>query len=597
MLNVNQITAQLARMPDQALQRYAQMNKGDPYILALALSESNRRKQMRDGAQMAAPEQPKVVDQAIAGMAAPMPEDVGIGQLPVGEMEFAAGGIVAFDEGGKVPRYQAGGLYAEDPRLARQAMNRVLFPRGFVPTATTAAAIPYIPIGIAGGLSAAMVDAAQQGFPTTRGNPEFATEPTPQQLLFDEQRRRRLITEMPREDRLRRFGTVDVEQALRGGAFAAPAAATTPTAVLPTATTPGAQPGAQPGTPPAPRREPGPRREPDPGAAGAQTPTLLGGPGTTEQTQAGIAGLASTPSTLRQEFAAFMPEGGTSLADIERQTGEVGAAGIAAAKAAKDLREKQLAEMGLFGVDQERRLGERRGRIEKQEKELGGLSLLQAGLAMMSGTSPNALQNIGIGAQAGLKTYGEGIDKLENAREKLDDAYGRLEAARRSERILTDKERADLAANVSKAEIEAKKLTLDGARQAYGLNQQLAGKMFDAFSAEKRLGAELGSRERLTREQMQSQEKIAAGRNAMMDKLYGGDVRARQEFARVQQNVMASLSKNPLYTNETDENKKTALYNTELRRALQASPFLSAYAAGIGFTRAPAGGKVHDLTE
>lgn len=533
MLNVNQITAQLARMPDQALQRYAQMNKGDPYILALALSESNRRKQMRDGAQMAAPEQPKVVDQAIAGMAAPMPEDVGIGQLPVGEMEFAAGGIVAFDEGGEVPRFngETGSyLFPEGSLLGRFQRGQLRLPEGA--------------------------------------------------LLGTTERARQLQAEQIAEEQRR--------QELRNAAFRTAAAAQEAAAtqsVLPSATTPAAS-AATGRTQPAPRREPG-----------AQIPMLLGGPGTTEQTQAGIAGLASTPSTLRQEFAAFMPEGGTSLADIERQTGEVGAAGIAAAKAAKDLREKQLAEMGLFGVDQERRLGERRGRIEKQEKELGGLSLLQAGLAMMSGTSPNALQNIGIGAQAGLKTYGEGIDKLENAREKLDDAYGRLEAARRSERILTDKERADLAANVSKAEIEAKKLTLDGARQAYGLNQQLAGKMFDAFSAEKRLGAELGSRERLTREQMQSQEKIAAGRNAMMDKLYGGDVRARQEFARVQQGVMSELAKNPMYANETNEAKKTGMYNTALQRAIQANPFLAAYAAGIGFTRAPAGGKVHDLTE
>ena len=78
MINVNQITSQLARMPDQALQKYAQMHKNDPYIMALAMSESNRRKDMRSGAQMNAPQQPKIVDQAIQSMAAPMPENVGM---------------------------------------------------------------------------------------------------------------------------------------------------------------------------------------------------------------------------------------------------------------------------------------------------------------------------------------------------------------------------------------------------------------------------------------------------------------------------------------------------------------------------------------
>jgi hypothetical protein len=103
MINVNQITSRLASMPDQALQQYAAMHKNDPYTMALALAESNRRKQMRQGAQMQAPEQPNVVDQEIAQMAQPMPEDTGIGQLPAPNMQsMAEGGIVAFANEGYV---------------------------------------------------------------------------------------------------------------------------------------------------------------------------------------------------------------------------------------------------------------------------------------------------------------------------------------------------------------------------------------------------------------------------------------------------------------------------------------------------------------
>lgn len=106
MINVNQITSRLASMPDQALQQYAAMHKNDPYTMALALSESNRRKQMRQGAQMQAPQQPKVVDQELAQMAQPMPEDTGIGQLPAPNMErMAEGGIVAFAPGGTTSQY------------------------------------------------------------------------------------------------------------------------------------------------------------------------------------------------------------------------------------------------------------------------------------------------------------------------------------------------------------------------------------------------------------------------------------------------------------------------------------------------------------
>ena len=116
MINVNQITSQLAKMPDSALQQYAAMHKNDPYTVSLALAESNRRKEMRAGAMVGGQEQPKVVDQDIAGMTPPapqhmLPEEQGIGQLPAQNLEkMAGGGIVAFDEGGEVPGYAGGGI-------------------------------------------------------------------------------------------------------------------------------------------------------------------------------------------------------------------------------------------------------------------------------------------------------------------------------------------------------------------------------------------------------------------------------------------------------------------------------------------------------
>jgi hypothetical protein len=106
MINVNQITSQLAKMPDQMLQKFAAMHKDDPYTVSLALAESNRRKELRAGAQapMAGQQMPKVVDQEVAQM---LPENVGIGQLPAQNLQkMATGGIVAFEEGGEVPRYQ-----------------------------------------------------------------------------------------------------------------------------------------------------------------------------------------------------------------------------------------------------------------------------------------------------------------------------------------------------------------------------------------------------------------------------------------------------------------------------------------------------------
>lgn len=127
MINVQQITSRLARLPDQALQQYAAMHKNDPFIFPLAFQESQMRKQVR-AEEQAKQQQPqaKVVDQNLAAMAAePLPEDVGIAQLPANNLQGiatgAAGGIVAFDDGGEVPGY-ADGVAVKDPvqRFANQ---------------------------------------------------------------------------------------------------------------------------------------------------------------------------------------------------------------------------------------------------------------------------------------------------------------------------------------------------------------------------------------------------------------------------------------------------------------------------------------------
>lgn len=107
-MNPQTVLSSLRMMSDQQLQQYAAMHKNDPFVFPLAFQESQMRKQMRSEAQATqAGPQPKVADQALASMAEePMPEEVGIGALPAQNLEgMAAGGIVAFDEGGEVPRY------------------------------------------------------------------------------------------------------------------------------------------------------------------------------------------------------------------------------------------------------------------------------------------------------------------------------------------------------------------------------------------------------------------------------------------------------------------------------------------------------------
>jgi hypothetical protein len=102
MIDVNQITTTLRGLPDRALQQYAMMHKGDPYILSLAVSESNQRKQLRAAGQgqAGAMPQPKVADSAIAGMSQQqLPENQGIAQIPTPNMQsMADGGIAGYED-------------------------------------------------------------------------------------------------------------------------------------------------------------------------------------------------------------------------------------------------------------------------------------------------------------------------------------------------------------------------------------------------------------------------------------------------------------------------------------------------------------------
>jgi hypothetical protein len=106
-MNIAKLQSQLQRVPDEALINYVQ-NPNGQVPSYLALTELTRRKEMRNaGAQSAqgAQKQPSVADQIVQES---QPQGVAGLQLPdemYNEQSMAAGGIVAFDEGGEVPSF------------------------------------------------------------------------------------------------------------------------------------------------------------------------------------------------------------------------------------------------------------------------------------------------------------------------------------------------------------------------------------------------------------------------------------------------------------------------------------------------------------
>ena len=442
MINVNQITAQMARMSDPALQQYAAMHKSDPYTLSLALSESNRRKQMRQGAQMGQQQpQPKVVDQEIAQMGPQMPpqqgmppqgmpqgmppqqlpENVGIGQLPAPNMQrMAEGGIVAFEEGGEVPRFQEGGNWASklkemfggDPEeLSPLERIRLAYLRSQEERKSVkAGANPF----------------SLEGQAALPGSAAYMA----------------------------------TEQATRG--MMPPAAPAAPAVPPP--------PPAAGGLPP-----------PPPAAGGAPA-----GPG--------------LPSIVKPRVPELAPE--IKALNTNMPTARQ-AQGIAAqfldedkyAQQLKDLTNEEAASIAERRIklekslkDMPERYKDYEGRLKAQEKEdagdkekLTGMSFLEAGLAVLSGESPNAFVNLGR-AKEGVKTYNEGIKDIKRSVRERDKAFADIENARQAQAEGKIDKMQAFEDNAAKSLSDSKRFAVSGMQNLGLKGAELAKNTYDVLT-------------------------------------------------------------------------------------------------------------------
>lgn len=544
MININQITAQLARMPDQALQQYAQMHKDDPYVLSLALSESNRRKQTRQGAQMGGQEQPKVVDQELQSMAAPMPEDVGIGQLPAGDMNFADGGIVAFSGGGaskfdptdaeELRKLAERRLRAEQLRAAMSAT-----PGGAAPAPGSPGFFQYMKDKLAGLRPAGM---AGWALGTHHGELNANEEA--------ELRRRQAMG-----------ATVDptsaeIQQAMDAGAFARP-----PTA------------GAAP-TNTAPKPDTAPRTRVPP----------TGGPGAAPAAAAPGAATAAATTAPNLDAAALME---TALKKAEgvkhpyaQELGDVGQAKVKAA-------EEKVAGLEAIHKQFSDIYKGRRERLDTKEAELGklkdqgtGLALLQAGAAMMS-TPGGFGAALGKGVKVGTEQYAAGLDKLRAAQEKLSDARDRLEEIEAQRGELSARELFKARSDVKDVGIGVREDLIKANMQMYGLKREEAIKLVEQQIKVGTTQMEVAGRERVANIAAAATRDNSAATRAATE---GARMAVLAESTR--KNVVAEALKKYPY----DVNAQNEYALAEIKRAVQANPGLAQYMGVSGGGGASAGG-------
>jgi hypothetical protein len=453
--NIDATTKMLMGLQQKGqLQQYVAQHKNDPNLVALALYVSNMSK--AKPAVQAEANQPKIVDQAIAQMAPQemMPEDQGIGTLPAPNMQrMSEGGIVAFGGGGDVPGYFEGTLVGQGFRR-----DQMLPP----PTSNRNAAI-------AGTMATISAQSSQDELARIEAQLQ-AMPPSPQRDYLENRKRLLLNSSAP---------PVAPKEPV------APAVPYDPT----TATRRSMYPEK---AAPAPlRREPTKAKQEAAPAA----------------EQAGISALATKPEDLQRIYANMMPPAVDPNEPKIRAIGE-----MEQANAARDLaqRRQDIADLGTAFTEREGRLRERQTRVEKEEGKVPYAALMEAGLAMMSGTSPNAFVNIGAAGNVGMKSYKQGVDKISDAKEKLDDAFSRIEEARRSEKVLNAKELRELENNVRKTVTQTEKDVLAGAREAYGLANAQTAKMFEAYVANKRSEYEQGEQTKRSRYEQDQQNKRTA---------------------------------------------------------------------------------------
>lgn len=491
MINVNQITSMLAKMPDAALQKYAAMNKNDPYIMALAVSESNRRKEMRAGAQaqQGQMQQPKVADQAVASMAAPMPEDQGIAALPAGEMNFADGGIVAFaDRGLVVDPYAYENPFAVMPSGARQDELRK--------------------------------KAAATEFVST--NPDVL-----RRAQFKQMNNQPLTAEE----------ITALSQANTGAVF-----------------TPGGESGLRPVVPGQEEATAEPAAKNKAATPGIGAPRASGF-SDYASAKAGLADLYKTPESFNQYEQARKDQAG---------------AGVGIAQEAADRTKDFYDKLGEFGLKQEERLKEREGKLEKDTAQNKGLAILEAGLAMMSGTSANAFENISKGAMSGVANYKKGLAALNERKDRLDDAYNQLETARYSDK----KDRFQ--------QIEAAQKNVDAAKLGiYQATTDIAAKRTDLDSKQATALADATVKSVEAQRDRQSRESIAAApgdTQKMYMALGGGDLKKGFEVAK----QMEAANKKDIMTQYTEWLKANPTLAMDSNKAMAEFMKQSLIMGGIG---------------
>jgi hypothetical protein len=149
-----------------------------------------------------------------------------------------------------------------------------------------------------------------------------------------------------------------------------------------------------------------------------------------------------------------------------------------------------------LGGDYEKRLKEEEAKEPEEKENLKGMSLLEAGLAIMGGNSPYAMQNIARGIE-GVKSYKAGLKDLEKAHDLRDQAFAHIDDMRNAQTIGDQNLAYTSKVQANDKFMDAKALAVSGYANALGVSGKMGADLFASdtnnYASNQRTNAQLAA--------------------------------------------------------------------------------------------------------
>jgi len=580
--SIDALRVQLMKMNSQQLQAFAQANQDDAIKLSLAAEADKYRKQhgQEAMAMMAGQQQKPPISQQILqsigqppqqpqqpmpqqamppqGMAPQMPpqqmaqaqmppqemppqqmadggyvlpEDQGIATLPVGGMDFAEGGIIAFDDGGSTSPL---GRFFTDLTTQTQTPEQK------------------------------QLDALQSTLRRKRA------ELDKQGGLFGLQQQ----TPQQQEIYERTKAEIDyLENLVRNPKYVPPASTPAPALTAETKYDPAT----------ATRRSMYPEQSAPPPASASVLPKAAAKP-----PAAPVDPMAGLPSLKTTAISAEQAKKDAATLSNDTELRNSLAANETFVKGAYDKLlgdyDKKIVEMPEAYKSYEARLQKEEAEAETDKSKALGMSMFKAGLGMMAGTSQYAFENIGKGALVGLEDYQSALKDFKKAQRERNRAFADIEQARLAEKRGDLKTHTELQAKGIEALGMAKNRTVDGIAKIFDVDARTATGIFETGMKE------ASQNERSIYSARVELKKQGMSDTAAMDRVnaqVAGHLKATQMnadafklpilYKSVEDSVDKMLQADINYKT-ADEATKATIRDAALKKRLLATPGLAQYA-------------------